>query len=97
MRHYRVIAMYDYPEINRSVQVDAEDPHQAVLRAVLDQRLPVCYERDRNGDLQPQYWPSHVSGQSRWPRIDRNHRLIWEVREQLRQLRFEVEEIADPV
>jgi len=92
MKRFRVIAMYDYPEINRSVRVIAEDPQQAILRAVLDQRLPITYARDERGHLQPQYWQPDMGGETRWPRIDRNNRLLWKSTHHQGQLRFEVEE-----
>ena len=92
MKHFRVIAMYDYPEINRSVQIDAEDARQAILRAILDQRLPVTYARDGRGHLQPLYWQPDMGGMTRWPQIDRNNRLLWKSSQHQGQLRFEVEE-----
>lgn len=85
--------MYDYPEINRSVQIDAEDPQQAILRAILDQRLPVTYARDPQGHLQPLFWQPEMAGETRWPQIDRNNRLLWRSGQHQGHLRFEVEEM----
>lgn len=93
MNQYRVIAMYDYPEINRSVLIDAQDPHQAILRAILEQQLAIAYARDAQGNLQPLFWQTEMAGQTRWPRIEKNNRLTWQSQHHQGQLRFEVEEI----
>ncbi len=95
MKIYQVIAMFDYPEINRSARVMAIDPHQAILRAVLGQKIPVCFRRDCNGDLQASYWQD-ISAElaNPWPQIEKHHRLKWRTRAQLHQLRFDVIEIS---
>jgi len=86
--------MYDYPEINRSVHINAADSQQAILRAVLDQQLPISYARDHQGNMQPVFWKMEMAGQTRWPRIEKNNRLVWQGRHHQGQLRFEVEEIS---
>jgi len=83
--------MYDYPEINRSVQVNAEDPQQAILRAVLNRELAIAYARDKQGNLQPQFWQADMAGQTRWPRIEKHNRLTWKNAHHQGQLRFEIE------
>jgi len=93
MKQFLITAMYDYPEINRSVQVDAVSPHQAILRAVLNQKLAVAYARDQHGNLQPLFWQPDMAGQTRWPRFEKYNRLTWKNTRHQGQLRFEVETI----
>jgi hypothetical protein len=92
VKQFKVIAMFDYPEIERSVLIRAIDSHQALLRAVLEQRLPIAYRRDSGGNLQPAYWQETRTGNSRWPRIEHDKYLTWTGRAPGR-LRFEVIEI----
>lgn len=97
MKRFKVIAMFEYPEIDRSVLIDAVDAHQALLRAVLDRQLPICYRRNAAGNLQPVYWDKRfAAGNSRWPRVDRNRYLVWpgQSSDNPGRLRFEVIELG---
>jgi len=85
--------MFEYPDINRSVLVTAIDAHQAVLRAVLDQKLPVSFRRDQHGNLQAKYWDTSLKGSSQWPSIYKGNCLVWTDGSQQFRLRFETIEI----
>ena len=95
MKQFKVIAMFDYPEIDRSVLIDAVDARQTLLRAVLDHHLPVCYQRNSHGNLQPVYWNRALGGGSRWPRVEKNRYLVWpgDTAGKPGRLRFEIIEL----
>lgn len=94
MKQFKVIAMFDYPGIDRSVLIEAIDAHQALLRAVLDRRLPIRYQRDHEGNLQPFFWEGALGGTSRWPRVEKDNYLVWsEGPGRTCRLRFEVIEL----
>lgn len=92
VKTYRVIAIFTYPPIDKSALVRAETIDLAILRAVLDRKIPVEYRRDRHGNLQPAYWTPQMGGKTRWPRIEQQNRVVWGDNDQRRVLRVEVVE-----
>jgi hypothetical protein len=94
VKQFKVIAMFDYPGIDRSVLIEAIDARQALLRAVLDRRLPIRYQRDHEGNLQPFFWDRAHGRTSRWPRVEKDNYLVWsEDSGETCRLRFEVVEL----
>ena len=92
VKSYRVIAIFTYPPIDRSAVIQAESIDLAILRAVLEQKIPVEYRRDRHGNLQPAYWTPEMGGHTRWPRIEQQSKVVWGSKDQPRVLRVEVVE-----
>lgn len=92
MKTYRVIAIFTYPPIDRSAVVQAESVDMAILRAVVDRKIPIEYRRDKHGNLQPGYWTPEMGGKTRWPQIEKQSKVIWGDPEQRRVLRVEVVE-----
>lgn len=91
MKRYRVIAHYDHPQVVRSATVEAENATRAMVRALLERRIPAGFRRDEHGWLTEEYWRPEMGGALRWPRVDRRLRLLWGDPERPTVLRFEVE------
>lgn len=92
MKTYRVIAIFTYPPIDRSAVIKAESVDMAILRAVLEQKIPVEYKRDRHGNLQPRFWTPDMGGETRWPQIEQQSKVIWGQPDKQHVLRVEVVE-----
>ena len=93
MSLFRVTAIYDYPEVDRSALIESENKNQAMLKAILEQKLPAKFKRDQHGCLQACYWKAEMGGDVRWPIIDVNNQLIWGKEDAQEKLRFEIEQI----
>ena len=84
---YRLTALYDYPPVERTAVVDADTAEQAMVKAVLEKRLPVAFARDAHGWLEPVMWDAALAGGRRWPAV-KGHCLEWGEGESRRLLRF---------
>ncbi|MFQ5487216.1 MAG: hypothetical protein ACE5ET_02070 [Gammaproteobacteria bacterium] len=93
MKKYRVIAHYDHPQVVRSTTVAAENPERAMVRVLLERRIPAGFKRDDNGWLVEEFWQPEMGGARRWPRVDKRQRLLWGDPAQPRILRFDIEEL----
>ncbi len=89
---YRVTAFYERPELERNAVVKAESAEQAMVKAVLERKVPVGFGRDEYGWIQPVYWKAEMGGPRRWPRIVGKDRLAWGDENAPQSLRFAVEE-----
>lgn len=93
MGKFRVTAIFDYPPINRSSTVMAGNAESAILRAVIDGKIPIDYQRDHQKCLQPIYWQPQMGGSTRWPQVRNGNQLIFEKYKPNSILRIETEEI----
>src|SRR5512139_4008880 len=59
---YRVTAFYDYPPLERSTVVEAENPQRAMARALLEGKVPALFSKDEFGWLVPVYWHPRLAG-----------------------------------
>src|SRR3569832_2281909 len=91
---YRVTAQYDFPTVERGIVVEADTPEHAMVQAVLEGLLPVAFERDAHGWLQPVMWLAELGGARRWPTM-RGDRIEWGEGEARQQLRFYITEEED--
>jgi hypothetical protein len=88
---YRVTAFYERPELERNAVVQASSAEQAMVKAVLERKVPVGFARDEYGWIQPVYWQAEMGGGRRWPRVVGKDRLAWGDDDAPRTLRFAVE------
>jgi hypothetical protein len=91
-RRYRVTAFYEHPELERNAVIEAESPERAMIRALIERKVPAGFTRDEFGWIQPLYWKPEMAGRLRWPRLLTADRLAWGEDEDLHSLRFSVEE-----
>ena len=77
LRRYRVTAFYDYPPVERSVTLEAEDPQQAMVKALLQGRVPALFRKDEYGWLLPVFWHPRLAGGQRWPTIAGRNVIVW--------------------
>lgn len=89
---YRVTAFYERPELERNAVVQADSAEQAMVRALLERKVPVGFERDEYGWIQPVFWKVELGGERRWPRVVGRDTLAWGDDDTPRTLRFAVEE-----
>jgi hypothetical protein len=92
MRRYRVTAFYEHPELERNAVIEAESTERAMIRALIERRIPAGFTRDEFGWIEPVFWKPEMAGRMRWPRLLAPDRLGWGDGEDLRWLRFSVEE-----
>lgn len=92
MPTYQVTAFYERPELERNAVVTAESPERAIVRALMEHRIPAGFTRDEYGWIQPVLWTPELAGASRWPRIVGRDRLAWGDSDAQKTLRFSVEE-----
>lgn len=85
-------AFYEHPDVERNVIVQAESPQQAMVKALLERKVPACFSRDEYGWLLPVYWSAGMGGRHRWPRVAQRNRLTWGDEGDPHSLRFAVEE-----
>lgn len=88
---YRVTAFYERPELERNAVVEAESVEQAMVKAVLQRKVPVGFSRDEYGWIQPVFWKAEMGGERRWPRVAGKDRLAWGDDDAPQTLRFAVE------
>lgn len=88
---YRVTAFYERPELERNAVVEADSAEQAMVKAVLERKVPIGFARDEFGWLQPVYWQTEMGGGRRWPRVAGKDKLAWGDDDAPRMLRFAVE------
>lgn len=89
---YRVTAFYEHPELERNAVVQADSIEQAMVKAVLERKVPVGFTRDEYGWIQPVFWKTEMGGERRWPRVVGRDRLAWGDADAAQTLRFDVEE-----
>lgn len=94
-QRYRVTAFYERPELERNAVVEADSAEQAMVRAVLERKVPAGFGRDEYGWIQPLYWKPELGGVRRWPRIIGRDRLTWGDDDAPQTLRFSVEQDSD--
>lgn len=87
--------MFDYPPIDRSTVIIAATAEQAMIKAVVERKVPVQFSRDTNQDLQPVYWQPHMGGDSRWPKLKSHNCLQWGLEPETTVLRFDIEQLED--
>jgi hypothetical protein len=93
MRTYRVTAYYDYPPVERSVVVEAEAPQRAMVKALLEGRVPAFFRKDEFGWLLPIFWHPRLAGGRRWPTIIGRNVIAWGRRGKRDRLIFDVDEV----
>lgn len=91
-RSYRVTAFYERPELERNAVVEAESADRAMVKALLERRVPAVFTRDEFGWIQPVFWRPEMAGGLRWPRLVGADCLAWGDGQERRTLRFAVEE-----
>lgn len=91
-RSYRVTAFYERPELERNAVVEAESTERAMVKALLERKVPAGFARDEFGWIEPVFWKTEMAGQARWPRLVAADRLAWGDEGNRRTLRFAVEE-----
>lgn len=92
VRTYRITAFYERPELERNAVVEASSAEQAMVKAVLERKVPVGFARDEYGWIAPVYWQAAMGGGRRWPRIVGKDTLAWGDDDAPRTLRFAVDE-----
>jgi hypothetical protein len=88
---YRVTAFYERPELERNAVVEAGSAEQAMVKAVLERKVPVGFARDEYGWIQPVFWQAEMGGERRWPRVIGKDRLAWGNDDAPQTLRFAVD------
>lgn len=91
-RRYRVTAFYERPELERNAVVEAESVEQAMVKALLERKVPAGFTRDASGWIEPVYWRADMAGKARWPALIGADCIAWGDDDQRRTLRFCVEE-----
>ncbi|RMD80050.1 MAG: hypothetical protein D6809_02180 [Gammaproteobacteria bacterium] len=92
---YRVTAFYDRPPVERNVVLRAESPQRAMVRALLEGRVPACFVRDEHGWLVPAPWEPAMGGRLRWPRLAGPWTLVWGEGRRQGRLCFQVEPLPE--
>ncbi len=95
MKAFRVTAFYDYPPVERSVVVEAEDPQRAMVKALLEGKVPAFFRKDEFGWLLPIFWHPRLAGEQRWPAVIGRNVIAWGEKGGKNKLIFEVEETQD--
>lgn len=92
LRSYRVTAFYERPELERNAVVEAESVERAMVKALLERKVPAGFVRDEFGWIEPVFWKAEMAGEARWPRLVGSDLLVWGDESRPRSLRFSVEE-----
>lgn len=95
LRTYRVTAFYEYPPVERSAVVEAEGSQRAMVRALLEGRVPALFRKDEFGWLLPVYWHPRLAGDQRWPAVIGRNVIAWGDKLNKGKLIFGVDEIED--
>lgn len=95
MRAYCVTAFYDYPPVERSVLVEAEDPQRAMVKALLEGKVPALFRKDEFGWLMPIFWHPRLGGGQRWPTIVGRNVIAWGAKGSKDKLIFGVDEVEN--
>ena len=90
---YLVTAYYDYPPVERSVVVEAEDPQRAMVKALLEGQIPALFRKDEFGWLLPIFWHPRLAGGQRWPTIIGRNVIAWGEKGKRSKLIFGVDEV----
>ncbi|HHM04885.1 MAG TPA: hypothetical protein ENJ19_03970 [Gammaproteobacteria bacterium] len=91
MKRYRVTALYEQPPLERTVELCAETAERAMVKALIERRLPAHFARDEKGWYQPVLWRPELAGPRRWPTLVGRDTLVWgEGQGGERRLRFYV-------
>ncbi len=91
-RSYRVTAFYERPELERNAVVEAESVEQAMVKALLERKVPAGFTRDESGWIAPVFWHADMGGKTRWPRLIAADCIAWGEGSEQGTLRFSVEE-----
>ncbi len=70
-------AHYADPPVDRSAEIEAEDPQRAMMKALLEHKVPAKFEPDGYGWMAPVYWHPDLAGRSRWPIFRRVDTVTW--------------------
>lgn len=89
---YQVTAFYERPELERNAVVTAESPERAMVKALIERKIPAGFSRDEYGWIQPVLWKPEMAGELRWPRLAGKGCLVWGDQDDRHTLRFSVEE-----
>lgn len=92
---YRVTAYYDYPPVERSVIVEAEGPRRAMVKALLEGKVPALFRKDEFGWLLPIFWHPRLAGGERWPTVVGRNVITWGAKGNRGKLIFGVDEVED--
>lgn len=95
LRRFRVTAFYDYPPVERSVTIEAEDPQRAMAKALLQGKVPALFRKDEYGWLLPVFWHPRLAGGQRWPTLAGRNVIVWGDKLNRSKLMFNVDEIDD--
>jgi hypothetical protein len=90
---YLVTAFYDYPPVERSVVIEAEDPQRAMVKALLEGKVPALFRKDEFGWLLPIFWHPRLAGGQRWPTIIARNVITWGEKGNKGKLIFGVDEV----
>jgi hypothetical protein len=93
VKKYRVTAFYDYPPVERSVVIEAEGPQRAMVRALLEGKVPALFRKDEFGWLLPVFWNPRFAGDRRWPTVIGSNVITWGERGKNDKLMFDVDEV----
>jgi hypothetical protein len=93
MKTYRVTAFYDYPPVERSVVIEAEGSQRAMVKALLEGKVPALFRKDEFGWLLPIFWHPRLAGERRWPAVIGRNVIAWGSRGNKDKLIFGVDEI----
>ncbi len=93
VKTYRVTAYYDYPPVERSVVIEAEAPQRAMVKALLEGKVPAMFRKDEFGWLLPIFWHPRLAGGRRWPMVVGRNIIVWGRRGKKDRLIFDVDEI----
>lgn len=94
MTTYQVTALYERPEIQRSVRIEANSREEAMVKAILEHRIPVFFSRDQYGWLQAEFWQPEMGGRYRWPQVKTPDTLFWANEKKSRILRFDIQVVS---
>ncbi len=92
---YRVTAFYDYPPVERSVVVEAEDPQRAMVKSLLEGKVPALFRKDEFGWLFPIFWHPRLAGVHRWPIIIGRNVITWGEKKNKCKLIFGVDAVDE--
>ncbi len=92
---YRVTALYDYPPVERTAIVEADSPQRAMVKALIEGRLPSGFRRDASGWLEPLMWHPGLAGARRWPEVVAESSLEWGEGDARQRLEFYVAAVEE--
>lgn len=95
VKRYRVVAYYDYPPLERTAELEANDPRQAMVRALIERHVPAAFLHDEFGWLQPVLWSPDLAGPGRWPVFINHRTLAWAERQRNQRVSFSVTELLE--